>query len=648
MDAEDAAARAYLSALPRREALTARLKEVFYYDALGAPMHRNGRYFWSRKDRNREKSVVLWKEGEAGEPRVLFDPNGWSDDGSISLGGYWPAWDGRRVAYSRKENNSDESITYAMDVATGEPLADVIPGTKYSGASWTPDGSGFYYTWVPPVSDAVSIADRPGHAELRFHLLGSDSSKDPVVFPATQDPSTFLGGFVSRDGRWLFAIVRHGWTSTDVYFRDLTGREAGWTPLVKGEDAIFEVAAWRDHFFVLTNQGAPRYRLFSVRPFQSQRAAWREVVPESDGTLQDAEVIGGKLVLTYLRGAVSALEIREPDGGRVREVTLPGPGTVTGVLGLEDEDQAYFGFTSFTEPTVLYEMSIATGAVKEWARVTLPIDTAAFITEQVHYPSRDGTRVSMFLVRRRDSARDGNNPTLLYGYGGFNVSMTPSFSPSWAVWLENGGLLAIPNLRGGGEYGEAWHRDGMGLKKQNVFDDFIAAARYLAAARWTSPERLAISGGSNGGLLVGAAMTQAPELFKAVVCAVPLLDMLRYHLSGSGKTWISEYGSAEDPEQFRSLHAYSPYHRVRDGVRYPALLMLSADSDDRVDPLHARKFVARVRQATGPEGVALMRIEKNAGHGGADLVKKQVEQAADTYAFLLDQLRGQVDASRRT
>ncbi len=638
MDAQDALARARLETLPRRDQLAARLKELFYYDAIFAPTHRKGRYFYARKHADKEKTVVYWKLGKDGAEQVLFDPNTWSTDGSVGLGGWWPSRDGKYVAYAKKENNSDETTTYVRDVAAGKDLPDVIAGTKYANVSWTPDGKGFYYTWVPPVGGPVTVADRPGFAELRFHALGADPAKDAVVHPATRNPQTFLGGNVSWDGRWLFAVVQHGWNATDVYVKDLKKGDKAWRPLVAGVPAIFRVTAWKDRFYVHTNHEAPRYRVFAVDPKTPARAAWKELVPERDATLEGASIVGGKLVLTYLRDAASEIVVHDLAGKRLRQVDLPPLGTSKGIGGNPDEDTGYFAFTSFTQASVVYETSIESGAVKEWSRVTLPIDLSRIVAEQVRYPSKDGTEVTMFLLRRADAKPDGQRPVLLYGYGGFNVSLTPGFSSSRAVWLELGGMLAIPNLRGGGEYGEDWHKAGMGANKQNVFDDYIAAARWLIDRGWTNPQKLAIHGGSNGGLLVGAAMTQAPELFRAVVCSVPLLDMVRYHLFGSGKTWIPEYGSAEDPAQFKTLLAYSPYHRVQEGVAYPALLMMSADHDDRVDPMHARKLTALVQHATASDRPVLLRIEKNAGHGGADLVRQQVESTADMYAFLIQQL----------
>jgi prolyl oligopeptidase len=395
---------------------------------------------------------------------------------------------------------------------------------------------------------------------------------------------------------------------------------------------------------VLTNDGAQRRRLFAVDPKQPARARWRELVPETDATLESFAVVGKSLVLNYLRNAASEIAVHDLHGKPLHKLAVPPLGSASAMLGRPDDDEAYFSYTSFTEPQVIYKASIKTGAVTEWARVTLPIDTSQFVTEQVRYPSKDGTEITMFLVHRRDAVKDGKTPTYMTGYGGFNVSILPGFvSPrsSWAanaVWLERGGMIAIPNLRGGGEYGEAWHQAGMLVAKQHVFDDFLAAARWLAASGWTSRDHLAISGGSNGGLLMGAAIAQGPELFKAVVCEVPLLDMVRYHLSGSGKTWVPEYGSADDRAQFAALYAYSPYHHVTKGVAYPAILMSSSDHDDRVDPMHARKMTAALQWATASDAPVWLRIQANAGHSGADMVKQRVEQNTDTYAFLMWQL----------
>jgi prolyl oligopeptidase len=641
MTAQDDYARGVLAKSPHRDELIARLKQVFYFDAVGAPLHRHGRYFLTRKHAEKEKMVVYWKQGETGAEKVLFDPNQWSADGSKGLGGWSPSWDGKHVAYAVKEHNSDESVMHIIDVATGKDLPDVLEGTKYANASWAPDNRGFYYTWVPPIGDKVTVADRPGFAEVRFHKLGTPVASDPVIHAATGNPGTFIGGRISRDGHWLMVGIQHGWNSSDIYVRDTRKHTTGWTPLVEGVDANFDVDIWRDHFYITTNDGAPKSRVFKVDPAHMERAAWKEIVKESEATLEHTSIVGEHLVLAYLHDAANELQIHDLDGKLVRKVDLPPLGTSGGIAGNPDEDTGYVGYTSFTEPQVIYKTSIKTGKTTEWTRIKLPIDTAQLTAEQVFFASKDGTRISMFILSKKGAPRDGSNPTILTGYGGFNVSLTPAFASSRAVWLERGGVLAIANLRGGGEYGESWHRAGKLLLKQNVFDDFIAAAEYLIAEKWTSREHLGIQGGSNGGLLVGAAVTQRPDLFKAVICAVPLLDMLRYHLFGSGKTWVPEYGSAEDAEQFKALYQYSPYRVAVDAGRraYPAILFDSADHDDRVDPMHARKLAALIQSTQTADAPILLRIERNSGHGGADLVKQQVDRTADQQAFFDSQLR---------
>lgn len=642
MAAQDDLARGELGKLPVRGKLLARLKELAYLDSVSAPIRRGAFTFLVRRHATKEKSVVYWKDGKSGEEKVLFDPNTWSKDGSASLGDWQPTWDGTRVAYQVKANNSDEASLRVIDVETGKVSeADVIEGGKYASASWTPDGSGFYYTWLP-TDPKVPVDARPGYQEVRFHRLGEDPKMDRVVHGGLGDPTAFLSAAVSRDGRWLVLSVQHGWSSTDVSFRDLSDPEQAdrWTPLVVGTTAHWSVEVFRDRFYVMTDDGAPRGRVYEVDPARPARKAWREVVPERpDATIAGVAVLGGRLALNYLKDASSLLEVRELGGAFVREMKLPGLGTVGGPSGLADDDEAYFTFESYTTPREIYSMSMKTGRLGLFAKLKVPVDPSPYVVEQVSFPSKDGTKVSMFLVHRRDLKRDGKARAILYGYGGFQVSETPAFSALLYPWLEEGGVWASVNLRGGGEYGEEWHKDGMLLKKQNTFDDFLAAARWLSTEKVTSPDRLAIYGGSNGGLLVGAAMTQDPKPFSAVLCAVPLLDMVRYHLFGSGRTWISEYGSAEDPKQFEALRAYSPYHAVKKGTAYPATLLLSADSDDRVDPMHARKFAAALQAAT-TGGPVLLRIERNAGHGGADMVKASVEARADEYAFVLAHTKG--------
>jgi prolyl oligopeptidase len=640
MQAEDTHARAVLSRLPSRERLAVRLKSLLDVDAVSAPVQAGGRLFWMRQQVGKDKAVLYWKDGEAGAEKVLLDPNTWGDGKTTSLGRWVPSHDGRKLVYQEKPNAADEATLKVVEVDTGATLQDVIPGAKYADPSWTPDGQGFYYEWIPPLG-TVPVDQRPGFTELRLHVLGQLPEKDAVVHPATKNPSTFLGGGVSRDGRWLFVSVMRGWNENDLYVKDLSAKKnKGFATLALGKGARYEVDVFKDRFYVFTTEGAPRGRVFAVDPKKLARKDWKEVVPEdADGaTLDDVSVVGGALALSYLQDAASRLRLVKLDGKPIREVALPTVGTSSSLVGEPDQDVAYFQFTSFTTPKQVYRTEVSTGVTSLWAKVQVPVDTDAFTVEQVQYASKDATKVPMFLVRRKDLPKDGNQPVLLYGYGGFNVSLTPMFNGKIFPWLEAGGIYAVANLRGGGEYGEAWHQAGRGANKQNVFDDFIAAGDHLVSAGWTKPGRIAINGGSNGGLLMGAATTQRPDLWGAVVCAVPLLDMVRYHQFGSGRTWIPEYGSSEDPEQFKTLYGYSPYHRLVAGTAYPPFLMMSSDHDDRVDPLHARKFVAALRAADTTPGDTLLRIEANAGHGGSDQVAKAIEASADMYAFLMARL----------
>jgi len=542
-----------------------------------------------------------------------------------------------------RNNNSDEAVLHVLDAATGEPSErDIIPGAKYASPSWTPGGDGFYYTWLPalgPDGEKLDPSTRPGHAEIRFHKIGDDPAHDALVHPATGDARTFLSADLSEEGRWLFVYVNHGWTSTDVYYRDLHNPNPAWQTFALGLQGETQVIAWRDQFYIRTSDGAPRGAVYRVAAAHPDRKNWSLVIPESDAVIKAVQLVGGRLALTTTRDASNYLELRDLDGTHPQPIPLPGIGSCEGLSGHASSYEAFYAFTSFTVPLQIFHLSIPTGVSTLWDQVHVPVDPAPYAVTQVFYNSKDGTRIPMFIVRRKDAPLDGTTPTLLTGYGGFSVSMEPAFSASLYAWLESGGAYALPNLRGGGEYGEEWHRAGMLHNKQNVFDDFAAAAQYLIDQKYTSPQHLGILGGSNGGLLVGVALTQHPDLFKAVICAVPLLDMIHYTEFGSGRTWIEEYGDPANPEDYKSLRAYSPYHHVSPGTHYPAVLMLSADSDDRVDPMHARKMVAALQYAQSQQGgPILLRIEAHAGHGGADLIRSTVEQKTDIYAFLCDEL----------
>ncbi len=637
MKAQDDLARVELGKLPSRESLRSRFKELLYYEAVGVPVPRAGRLFYLRAHADKEKAILYWRQGEAGKETVLLDPNTWSKDESVSLGEWVPSWDGKKLAFMRRPNSADEATLYVVDVDTGvESTVDVIPGAKYANPSWSADSRAFHYEWLP-TDPAIPEAERPGYTELRFHKLGTPPSKDVVVHPRTGNPQSFLSGELSRDGKYFFAYIQRGWLENDVYVKR-PGKDREFKLLAKGKGAKYSVRAWKDQLYVLTDEGAPNKRLFTASGADPARSKWKEIVAEDpDAAVESFTLVDGKLAVLYLKNAASELRLYSLAGKKLQTLSLPGLGTASTLSGQEDSPEAYFSFSSFVFPKEVYRASLSSGETKVWARMQLPLDPSRFTVEQVRYPSKDGTLISMFLVHRKDLVKDGTAPTLLYGYGGFDVNLTSEFRASLYPWLEAGGIYASPNLRGGGEYGAKWHMAGMREKKQNVFDDFIAAAEYLVREKYTQPKRLAIYGGSNGGLLVGAVMVQRPELFGAVGCAVPLLDMVRYHKFGSGMTWVPEYGSADKAEDLPFLYAYSPYHHVAAGTRYPPLLMVSADHDDRVDPLHARKFSAAV-QSAGAGNVALLRIEANAGHKGADRVKQAIEANADLYAFFFQTL----------
>lgn len=640
MKAEAEFANGKLSVLPEREGFAKRLSELFYVEGMTVPKRFGKRWFYSRRAPKSEKWVVYFREGVKGSEKVLLDPNTWSTDGSKSLGAWSVSWDGKKVAYNVRANNSDEATMNVMDVASGRVSeVDVIQGAKYARAHWTRQNDAFYYTALPPAG-SVPVDERPGYAEMRLHRLGQDPASDTLVRERTGDARTFLATSLGKDGRWLFATIEHGWNATDVYFQDLNEKPAArkWRRLADGADGIFSVEVHRDRFYVHTNSGAPTWRVFRVDPAKIEREHWKEIVPaRADATLQGISVVGSKLSLAYLKDVVSELEVRELDGKLVRKVDLPGLGSASTLVGDPDDDLAYYSYESFTEPFTIFETRVTTGQKTRYFRANVPVDSAKYVVDQEKFPSKDGTTVPMFVIHEKGAKRTGAAPTILYGYGGFQSAETPEFRASIFPWLEKGGVFVIANLRGGSEYGEKWHQAGMRHAKQNVFDDYIAAAERLVALQWTRREKLVALGASNGGLLVGAAMTQRPDLFQVILCGVPLIDMLRYHKFGSGKTWIEEYGSADDAADFRALHAYSPYHHVKPGTKYPSVLVLSADSDDRVDPLHARKFVAELQhESTG--GIVLLRIERQSGHGGADLVRARVDKVADEYAFAWSEL----------
>jgi prolyl oligopeptidase len=637
VDAQNDYTHALLAARPAVGALRSRLASLLSIGTLDAPEVRGRRYFYTRREGTQNQPILYVREGRTGKDRVLVDTNRLSQDGTAALDWWFPSEDGALLAYGVSTSGDEKSTLRVIEVGSGRELPDVITRTRYCALAWRPDDSGFFYTRYPAPGKGPEGAENYNR-HLFFHRLGDDPEKDAKVFGEGRRPEEMLDVSLSPDGRYLTVVAAEGWSRTDLYLKDLKTEGSSFVPVAEGLDAIFQGEVVGDTLYMLSNWEAPRYRLFAVDLKRPQREHWKVLIPESNAVLSQVKVVGGRIAAVYLKDASSRLAMHGADGTRLRDIPLPALGTIQGLTGRHDGQEVFFGFSSFTVPPTVYRHDLKGATTDVWDRVKTDVDLSGFEVKQVFYPSKDGTRIPMFLVHRRGLRLDGTHPTLLHGYGGFNISETPEFSRGIVVWLERGGVFAEANLRGGGEYGEAWHRAGMLDKKQNVFDDFVAAAEWLIASKYTSKERLAIRGGSNGGLLVGAALTQRPDLFRAVVCEVPLLDMVRYHNFQIARLWVPEYGSAESPEQFRWLYAYSPYHHVTPGTAYPAVLLATADSDSRVDPMHARKMAARLQVATSSDRPILLRTESKAGHGIGKPVSKQIEDATDIWSFLFWQL----------
>ena len=629
--------RAALDAIPFTAAIRERLRVLFSIGLVSAPAIRGDRYFHQRRTGDQEQPVLYLRQGREGEDRVLLDPARFAEDRTSALDWYYPSDDGRLLAYGVSEGGSEKSVLRILDVDTGRDLADVIPFTRACSLEWRPDGSGFFYTRYPEPG-SVPPGEENYRRRVYEHVLGRDWREDPLVFGADRPPEDWANVHLSPGGRWLAVSVSRGWTRTDVYLRDLASPDSPFVTVIEGLDAIFGVDVRNDRLYLQTNLDAPRSRLVAADLEHPGRETWRDVLPEGPDVLEGTALIGDWIVAVWLRDASSRVTLHARDGTLLHEVALPVIGSVAGLTGEWDGREAFLGFTSYAVPPTVYRLALPDPALELWARAPGEVDADRFRVRLVHYPSRDGTLVSMFLVDARDRPTDGRGAALLTGYGGFNISHTPAFGRGVIQFLEKGGLYAVAHLRGGGEYGEDWHRQGMLDRKQNVFDDFLAAADFLLQQGHAGRGRLAIMGGSNGGLLVGAALTQRPGLFRAVVCQVPLLDMVRYHLFRIARLWIPEYGSADDPEAFRWLHAYSPYHHVRDGTPYPAVLITTGESDSRVDPLHARKMAARLQAATSSDHPILLRLETRAGHGQGKPLSKTLEEWTDVWAFLFSEL----------
>jgi prolyl oligopeptidase len=637
--------RAVLDPLPGRDKMNARLSQLLEIGTVGAPQVGGKYYFHTRRDGKQNQPVLYVREGLDGafnrEDRVLLDVNQLAADGTIALDWWYASDDGKYVAYGTSPSGSEISTLRVIETASGKLLPDSIDRTRAASLAWKPDNSGFFYTRYPKKGD-VPEGQEVYHRRVFYHALGSDPAQDPLIFGDGRDPEAWPNVNLSEDGRWLLIDEGYGWTKTEMFLQDLTSKNPP-VEITAGKEFVYGADFFQGKLYITTNEDAPRYRVFVADTANPKRENWKELIPQSDAVLQNASVTGGQLLAQYEHNATSELKLFGLDGKKLADIPLPAIGDVFSVSGRYDRDEIFFGFQSYTVPPSIYRVDLPGIKSALWAKVDAPsIDPSAYDVQQVWYVSKDGTKVPMFVVSKKGIEKNGKNPTLLYGYGGFNVSLKPTFNRSMYLWMEHGGIYAVANLRGGSEFGEDWHRAGMLEKKQNVFDDFIAAGEFLIAQKYTDRDHLAIYGGSNGGLLMGAMITQRPDLFRAVVCAVPLLDMLRYQNFQIAKLWIPEYGSADDAKQFDWLYAYSPYHHVKAGVEYPAILFMTGDTDTRVDPMHAKKMAA-LMQADAKNGTSrdrpiLLRIETKAGHGQGKPVNKQIEESTDMYSFLFWQL----------
>ena len=636
----------YLEGIRERGAIRDRLEELWNYERTTAPRRVGERYYFFRNTGLQNQDVLMVADSLDGEPRVVLDPNEWSEDGTVAMSGHAYSWDGRYLAYARSVAGSDWREWTVLDLVTGEQLPDVLRWVKWTYPAWTADDRGFFYSRFPEVEEGAEFQALNMDQKLYYHRIGTDQSEDVLVYERPEHPEWGFYSEVTEDGRYLVIYILQG---TDpryqIVYRDLLDPYAAPVELIGDFDNKYSFLANDGPvFYFETDLDAPLGRVIAIDIRQPEREHWREVIPQAEWALRGARVTGNMFVLTYLRDAVTYVRMFDMAGSWVRDVEFPGIGTVSGFGGLRSATETFYSFASFATPPSIYRYDMLTGESELWRRAPVDVDPEDYEVKQVFFESKDGTRVPMFVVHREGIELDGGHPTLLYGYGGFSASLTPRFSITRLAWVQLGGVYVVANLRGGSEYGEEWHQAGTKLNKQNVFDDFIGAAEALIDLGYTRSEKLAIFGGSNGGLLVGACMNQRPELFAAAIPAVGVMDMLRFHQFTAGRYWVDDYGSAEDPEEFEALYAYSPYHNLQPGTAYPATLVTTADTDDRVVPGHSFKFTAALQEAHTGDAPVLIRIETKAGHGAGLPTDKLIDEYADMWAFLVENLEMEISA----
>ncbi len=638
VEAENKVTFAYLESIPQREAIRKRLTELWNYEKFGAPSKAGGRYFFLKNDGLQNQSVLYKQNTLDAEPSVLIDPNKWSKDGTVALGTTSFSDDGKYVAYSVAEAGSDWNTWRIMEVESGKLLDDELKWVKFSNAAWTTDNRGFFYGRFdePPAGAAFQKTNL--NQKVYYHRIGTPQSQDVLVYKRPDEPTWGFALRVSEDGRYLIITV---WKGTNdkyrVLYKDLNEPFGMPIDLIEHfNDEYSFVGNDGPVFYFVTDLEAPRKRVVAIDTRNPKEI--REVIPQAAETLVGSDIVGDQFVLTYLKDAKTQVKLYALDGKLVREVQFPGIGTASGFGGKRTDTETFYSFSSFATPPSIFRYDLLTGESNLLRRASVKFNPDDYEVKQVFYASKDGTKVPMFIAHKKGLKLDGSNPTLLYGYGGFSIALTPVFSVSRVAWMEMGGVFAMPNLRGGGEYGEEWHKAGTKLQKQNVFDDFIAAGEWLIKNGYTKSEKLAIQGGSNGGLLVGACMTQRPDLFGACLPAVGVMDMLRFHKFTAGRFWVDDYGSADNADEFKALLAYSPYHSLKPGTKYPATMVTTADTDDRVVPGHSFKFAARLQESQAGDAPVLIRIETRAGHGAGKPTAKLIEEAADMWAFLVKSL----------
>ncbi|ALB39134.1 prolyl endopeptidase [Anabaena sp. WA102] len=644
VEAQNQVTFSYLNEIPAREKIKQRLTKLWDYEKYGTPFKEGESYFYFKNDGLQNQSVLYTLPTLDAEPRIVLDPNQLSEDGTIALSGISISENGQLLAYGLSSSGSDWQEWKVRNIATGEDLQDHLQWIKFSGASWTHDHQGFFYSRYDEPNEKTKLEDVNYYQKLYYHQLGTPQSTDILIYHRPDEKEWGFTGNVTEDGKYLIISI---WLGTDsknlVFYKDLTNQNSEVIELINQFLANYSFIDNDDYvFYFRTDFNSPKGRVIAIDTRKPTPENWQEIIPQAVETLESVSVLNNQFVADYLQDAHSQIKIFDLKGNFIREVELPGIGAASGFSGKRYDTETFYSFTSFTTPGTIYRYDMKTGKSELFRQPEVDFNADEYETKQVFYASKDGTKVPMFITHKKGIKLDGNNPTYLYGYGGFNISLTPSFSVSLLIWLEMGGVYAVPNLRGGGEYGEEWHQAGMKLQKQNVFDDFIAAAEWLIAHNYTQPGKLAIGGGSNGGLLVGTCMTQRPNLFGAALPAVGVMDMLRFHKFTIGWAWVAEYGSSENAEEFATLYAYSPLHNLKPGTAYPATLITTADHDDRVVPAHSFKFAAALQAAHGGDAPVLIRIDMKAGHGAGKPTAKIIEEAADKWGFLVKVLKVEI------